>query len=98
MNKRRFLTASLVAMGLLASSSVAYIGEAQVIASQAVELIARHGDGQNPDNAEARQNRNDGRMLDSAEAHQNRNDGRLADNAEAHQNRNDGRNPDNAEA
>ena len=68
MNKRRFLTASVVAFGLLASSSVAYIGEAQMVASQAVDLVARQHDGQN---------------LDSAEAHQNRNDGRNADNAEA---------------
>ena len=68
MNKRRFLTASLVAMGLLASSSVAYLGEAQVIASQTVDLVARHGDGQRPDNAEAHQNRKDGRLPDNAEA------------------------------
>ena len=79
MNKRRFLTASVVAFGLLASSSVAYIGEAQMVASQAVDLVARQHDGQNLDSAEARQN--DGANPDGAEARQNRNDGRHADDS-----------------
>jgi hypothetical protein len=99
MNKRRFLTASVVAFGLLASSSVAYIGQAQMVASQAVDLVARQHDGRQVDgSADARQNRNDGRQVDgSADARQNRNDGHQADgSADARQNRNDGRHADDS--
>lgn len=90
MATRRTLLASLAAATLLGSSALA--GAQQLLANPTlVDMVAQHGDGQRPDNAEARQN--DGKRPDNAEARQN--DGKRPDNAEARHG--DGQQPDNAD-